>query len=256
MQILEHGTSHEKTLLFLPCTAEPAWAFSASVELLARKWHVFQVIYDGHEPEFPGDFTSVEQPVEDILLYLNDHDVLSLDAAYGCSLGGACLARLLALDVLPVGRAIIDGGITPYRLPIPLRKLLCLRDFWGFKLLAGNRNILEAAFPPQRFTLPGHDPVKEYDAIEAYLKTYSNRTVWNVFWSANNYQLPPSPPPLSTKLIYWYGSDEKRDRRRDIRFIRQYFGCHTRGIPKMAHGELVMIHPEEFCWYAEKFLEG
>ena len=26
------------------------------------------------------------------------------------------------------------------------------------------------------------------------------------------------------------------------------------GIPNMAHAELVMVYPEEFCRYAEKFL--
>ena len=46
------------------------------------------------------------------------------------------------------------------------------------------------AFPPERFTLPGHDPVKEYDTMEVYLKTYSDRTIHNVFWSGNNYALP------------------------------------------------------------------
>ena len=50
--------------------------------------------------------------------------------------------------------------------------------------------MLEDAFPPERFTLPGHDPVKEYDAMENYLKTYSDRTIRNVFWSGNNYALP------------------------------------------------------------------
>ena len=53
--------------------------------------------------------------------------------------------------------------------------------------------VLEAAFPPERFTIPGHDPVKEYDAMEAYLKTYSDRTIRNVFWSGNNYALPQMP---------------------------------------------------------------
>ena len=43
------------------------------------------------------------------------------------------------------------------------------------------------AFTPERFTLPGHDPVKEYDTMEVYLKTYSGRTIHNVFWSGNNY---------------------------------------------------------------------
>ena len=91
-----------------------------------------------------------------------------LDAAYGRSLGGACLTRFLALGEIPVGRAIIDGGITPYQLPYLVRKLILARDVLSFKLAANDRKVLEAAFPPERFTIPGHDPVKEYDAMEAY----------------------------------------------------------------------------------------
>ena len=105
MRTLEYGKEHEKTLLFLPCTAEPAWAFSATVALLARRWHVFQVSYDGHEPAYPGDFLSVEQTVAEIMLWLRSRGITWLDAAYGCSLGGACLTRLLALGALPVGPA-------------------------------------------------------------------------------------------------------------------------------------------------------
>lgn len=256
MQVLEHGREHSKTLLFLPCTAEPVWAFTEPVALLAQRWHVFQVVYDGHQPEYPGDFTSVEQTVDDVMAYLDARGITRLDAAYGCSLGGGCLTRLLALGTVPVGRAIIDGGITPYQLPWLIRKALLLRDYWGFKLLAQRRDLLESMYPPERFTLPGHDPVKEYDALEAYLRTYSNRTIRNIFWSGNNYKLPCVPAKIDTKITYWYGDDEKKDRKSNIRFIKRYFP-HIRihGIPKMAHGELVMIHPEEFLRYAEKFLE-
>lgn len=106
MKILEHGQTQEKTLLFLPCTAEPVWAFTATVELLSQKWHVFQMVYDGHQPEYPGDFTSVEQMVDEITAYLKERGVSRLDAAYGCSLGGACLTRMLAL--------VIIEGLTMY----------------------------------------------------------------------------------------------------------------------------------------------
>ena len=111
------------------------------------------------------------------------------------------------------------------------------------------------AFPPERFTLPGHDPVKEYDAMECYLKTYSARTIRNVFWSGNNYALPEEPAKSGTKIVYWYGEDEEKDRRGNIRFIRRYFPqTQFRTFPKMAHAELVIVHPEEFCRYAEEFL--
>ena len=43
-------------------------------------------------------------------------------------------------------------------------------------------------------------------------------------------------------------------RRGNIRFIRRYFPqIRLRAFPKMAHAELVMIHPEEFCRDAEAF---
>ena len=257
MQILEHGQEHERTLLFFPCTAEPVWVFEQTVALLSRTWHVFQVIYDGHQPEYQGDFGSVEQTVDDVTAYLKSHGVARLDAAYGCSLGGACLTRLLALGEIPVGRAIIDGGVTPYQFPYPVRRLVLARDILFFKIAANSRKVLEAAFPPERFTLPGHDPVKEYDAMESYLKTYSDRTIRNIFWSGNNYALPETPAVHGTALAYWYGEDEKRDRRGNIRFIKHYFPqIQLREFPKMAHAELVIIHPEDFCCCANEFLSG
>lgn len=209
MQILERGEEHGRTLLFFPCTAEPVWAFEDTLVLLSRNWHIFQVVFDGHQPEYPGDFTSVEQTVAETEAYLKNHGVLRLDAAYGCSLGGACLTRLLALGNIPVGRAIIDGGITPYQLPYPLRRLLLARDVLSFKLAANSRRILEAAFPPERFTLSGRDSAAEYDAMERYLKTFSDRTIRNVFWSGNNYALPDTPAKSGAKIVYWYGDDEK-----------------------------------------------
>lgn len=57
------------------------------------------------------------------------------------------------------------------------------------------------------------------------------------------------------KITYIYGDEEKKDRKRNIHFIKNYFPqARIHGIPKMAHAELVMIYPEEFCRYMRKFL--
>ena len=110
------------------------------------------------------------------------------------------------------------------------------------------------AYPPERWTLPGRDPVKEYDALEAYLKTYSSRSVRNIFWSANNYALPKKPAQTPCRIIYWYGDEEKKARHGNIRFIKRYFPhARMRGIPKMEHAELVMLHPQEFYRRAMEF---
>ena len=66
MVILEHGQAQARTLLFFPCTAEPVWAFAETIALLSKTWHVLQAVFDGHQPEYPGDFTSVEQTVDEV----------------------------------------------------------------------------------------------------------------------------------------------------------------------------------------------
>lgn len=256
MRVLEYGKANPKTLLFLPCTAEPEWAFTASAALLAQDHHVLQIVYDGHG-ETGEDFISVEHTVDEITGWLHEHGIFSLDAAYGCSLGGACLTRLLAVGEVRVEQAIIDGGITPYQTPALLRRLACLRDFLGFKLLAGSRKLLEAAYPPEKYTLPGHDSVKEYDAMESYLKSYSNRSIRNIFWSANNFALPEKPAQEVCRLTYWYGALEEKARRDNIRFIKQYFPqVSTCSIPHMEHAELVIIHPQEFYQRVSETLEA
>ena len=114
MRVLEYGKEQEKTLLFLPCTAEPEWAFTDAVSLLSQNYRVLQIVYDGHG-ETGEDFVSVETTVDEITDWLQSRNITNLDAAYGCSLGGACLTRFLALGEIPVKRAIIDAGITPYQ---------------------------------------------------------------------------------------------------------------------------------------------
>ena len=101
MRVLEYGKEHEKTLLFLPCTAEPEWVFADSVGLLSQDYHVMQIVYDGHG-ETGEDFISVETTVDEVTDWLQQHGITNLEAAYGCSLGGACLTRLLALEKIPV----------------------------------------------------------------------------------------------------------------------------------------------------------
>ena len=135
MQILEHGQEHGRTLLFFPCTAEPVWAFADTIEQLSQSWHVFQVVYDGHQPEYPGDFTSVEQTVDAVISYLKSCGISQLDGAYGCSMGGACLTRMLALGEMPIGRAIRPSALRKRkkstRPPSQRGAAPCFRAVWN-----------------------------------------------------------------------------------------------------------------------------
>jgi hypothetical protein len=163
--------------------------------------------------------------------------------------------RLLAAQTIPVDKAIIDAGTAPYQYPKWFCKLIGVRDYLMLKIGRSSVKFMEMAFPPDRFTLPGHDAKKEYREIQQYLKGYSNKTIWNIFWSVNNYAVPKAAPPMDTKIQFWVGTDEWGSRFRDLKWAIKYLPqIEVVKIPHMMHGEFVMIHPEEFAEKAFSFL--
>ncbi len=98
---------------------------------------------------------------------------------------------------------------------------------------------------------------EECGATRQYLKGYSDRTIWNIFWSANNYAVPEKAPDLDTRIQFWVGTDEWGSRYRDLKWYRKYLPqIEVVKTPGMMHGELVLMHPEEFSERALEFFEG
>ena len=248
MIIHEFGEANPRKLLFFPCTAERWTSFEDSVKLLAKEYHVMLVMPDGHEPQEKKDFTSVEQTVDETVAWLRARSIRSLDALYGLSMGGGMAMHLIACGKFPVKRVLVDAGTAPYTYPRWICKIICVRDFLMMKALVASRRLLEAGFPPERFTPEGYDAKEVYDEIQQYLKTYSNRTIWNIFWSANNYSVPEKAPETETEMLFWVGEDEWGSRFRDLKWAKRYFPrMKVRTIPKMAHAEYCMIHPRAFA---------
>ena len=247
MMIHEYGTENEKKVLFIATAAlEPYWAFQRQAETLGADYHVYAVAADGHDGQ-PGDFISVEKTVSDMTEELKRRGVTKLYAAYGLSMGGAIIIRFLATSGIPVERAVIDGGILPYTYPKWVCKLIHVGDFIAMRSVTKSRKLLELVAPPEKYTAEGNNPKEEYDDLMGFYKTYSNKTISNVFWSANNYELPHPAPKLDTKIEYWYGEHEKKARKNDMAYIKSYFdGVSFRQIVGMEHGELVMVHLKQF----------
>lgn len=255
MRIREFGKEHPRHLLFFQGSCEPWIYFMPSAKELAKHFHVMLLTPDGHDPEEHNDFISVERTVDQAVSWLNAHGIERLDAVYGLSFGGGMVIRLLATKAIPVDRAIIDAGTAPYQYPKWICKLIGVRDFMMFKIGISSLKLMEMTFPPERFTLPGHDAKKEYRETQQYLKGYSNRTIWNIFWSANNYEVPKKAPKMDTKIRFWVGTDEWGSRFRDLRWAKKYLPqMKVVKIPHMMHGEFVMTHPEEFRKTAVAFL--
>ena len=254
MVIREFGKENEGHLVFFQGSCEPWQEFRPAAEGLAEKFHVMLVTPDGHDPNEQTDFISVEKTVDDTARWLKAHGILHLDAMYGLSFGGGMVVRFLTAQDIPVDRAVIDAGTAPYQYPKWLCRLISVRDFLMLKLARSSVKLMEAAFPADRFSRNPTNAKEEYEQIRQYLKGYSNKTIWNIFWSANNYEVPKTAPVLGTKIQFWVGTDEWGSRFRDLKWAMNYLPeMEIVKIPNMMHGEFVMMHPEEFAGKALAF---
>ena len=256
MVIREYGTDNTRHLVFFQGSCEPWQEFLPAAEGLAREFHVMLVTPDGHDPSEPGDFISVEKTVDDTVSYLRERGITHLEGMYGLSFGGGMVVRLLSTQDIPVDKAIIDAGTAPYQYPKWICKLIGVRDFLMLKIARSSVRLMEMAFPTDRFARERENAALEYEQIRQYLKGYSNKTIWNIFWSANNYAVPKKAPKIDTKIQFWVGTDEWGSRYRDLKWTKQYLPqAEIVKIPNMMHGEFVLMHPEACTEKALSFLK-
>jgi hypothetical protein len=165
----------------------------------------------------------------------------------------------IGMHVIPVEKAIIDAGITPYPYPKFICRLISVKDWIMIMLGTRSLRMMKLACPPERWTPKGEDPEEHYRALlKFYKQHYSPRTIYNVFWSTDNYSMPDPVPRVNTKIEYWYGEEEKRAREKehDIEFVsRTYPQTVFREFKGLAHAELVMMFPERFAREVKRFLE-
>ena len=247
MKIYEFGTGHEKNFVMFQCAAEPWWVFKNSAEAMSRDYHVFLVIADGHD-ELGTTFISIEKNVDDAAAYLYGKGVSSIDGLYGVSMGGASVIRFLATQDIPVRKAIIDAGITPYPYPGFICRLIAVRDWIMMMLGTKSYRFMKLAAPPKRWTPEGENAEEHYRKIFEFEKHhFSPKTIYNVFWSTNNYSMPDPVPRVDTRIEYWYGEEEKRARRNNLAYTcKAYPQTISKEYKGLAHAELVMMFPERF----------
>ena len=255
MKVYEFGEENTKNFVMFQCAAEPWWVFKASAEAMARDYHVWLFIADGHD-ETGTEFVSIEKNVKDAADHLRKNGVLRVEAMYGVSMGGASVIRFLATEDIPVDKAIIDAGITPYPYPKWICRLIALWDWVTISLATKNYAIMKAAMPPERWTPKGEDPEEHYRRIFDFEKNhFSSKTIYHVFWSTNNYSMPDPVPRVDTKIEYWYGEEEKKARKNDLAYTQRIY---PQTVPKefkgLAHAELVLMFPERFYAETMRFL--
>lgn len=244
MTIHEFGREHAQTIvLFHPLGV---WwdVFEYVVPMLSQAYHLVIPAMPGHDPDRPdSDFTSVEAVASEAADWLLARGLGHVACLYGCSMGGGVVARMLAEGRIAPQCAVIDGGMTPYRLPRPITWLIGVRD-WCMAELGKHASlkVLSGVFDPEKYTR------EDLLYVKKVLGGMSARTIWRGFYSANNYAMPDPVPRPACPVAYWYGEQEKAARKWDIAYIQRAFPeavlVENAG---QGHAEFFTLHPEAFC---------
>ncbi len=189
MEFMVFGNEHNPLFLFYHASCSHWSWYQDAIEKLTEQFFVIVPILDGYNGDYSSDFSSVESTATETTAYLLEHGHKEIDFVYGLSMGGGMVLYMLAQNQVSVKNAVVDGGITPYNLPRIATFLIAVRDYLGIKLLRKSPALIKMAFPPDRWLLSTQTE-EAYRDMQGFLKTMSNKTIWNTFYSANNYCMP------------------------------------------------------------------
>ena len=243
MTIHEFGGGNGEAILLIHPSLVKWDYFERVIPLLEGDYHLIVPALPGYDFDEESDFTSVEQIAEELNAWVALSGIGSLYAVYGCSMGGS-VALLTALgQSVPIRHCVMDGGITPYRLPWIATRFIALKDYLLMMLgRAGGVGLLEKAFAADEYS------EEDLAYVAEVLKHASRKTLWRTFDSCNNYRVPDPPPRIGTRLHYWYAAGEEKERREDIRYMREVFpGTEFTQVPDLGHAGLALLKPELFA---------
>ena len=95
MEFHTYGERHSPMLLLLPGLGVSYEIFQPLVELLSADFHIVTIGIDGFLLGGPSRYTSIDDQAEQVIRYVREHHGGHVEAAYGLSLGGKILSRIL-----------------------------------------------------------------------------------------------------------------------------------------------------------------
>ena len=246
----ELGRENAQTIVMIHGLGTCWQMMLAGAERLAESYRVILVSVPGFDLDSDEDFTSVEDIAARIGDALLAEGLGEIDCLYGLSMGGGLAIRMLADNRTHFRCACIDAGIAPYELPWITTRLILLGDVFGTRLAKHSKRLLEKVMSPADY---GQQTI---DDMYRVLRHMSNKTCWRVYDSTDNYSMPERFPGIDTRITYWYGEKEKKDRRPDIDYVKKHIpGVVFREFPGMNHGQFG-TRTEDFVRELSGFIEA
>lgn len=235
MNFQTFGKEKAQTLLLIPGLGVSCEIFLPLIRLVEDRFRVIAVEVDGFTLGKRTRFTSVDDQAAQVIDYIKKNYAGHLDCAYGLSLGGKILSRILERNVLTIGHAILDAAPLlplPNWLVNPLRHYQAINVWtcyhWtGFWKFVFHSHYFDVLLDECRKTWPwgGKQAV-----LDGYKSVYTNK-LKRIF---------------GADIHFWYGTKEAFVAKPHVKHLLTICpNAQVQVFNGMNHGQLLVDHPDE-----------
>ena len=232
-----YGNSKNPSLLLIPGLGVSYEIFIPMIELTKDKYYIVAVGIDGFLLGKESQFTSVDDQAVQLIGYIQENLNGHLDVAYGLSLGGKILSRIMERNEVAIDHAIMDAAPL---LPLPRWSVNSLRYYqslnvwtcyhWtGFWKWVFHSHYFDVLLDECKKVWPSG---KGKAVRDGYKDVYTNKL----------------ESIHGSDIHYWYGTKEAFVAKPQAKHLLKLYPDTRVGVfPKMNHGQLLIDHPEEIA---------
>ena len=238
------GNGGGPSLLLIPGLGVSYEIFLPLIDLLKDKYHIVAVQVDGFTMGKHTRFTSVDNQAVQVIQYVKDQFCGHLDCAYGLSLGGKILSRVLERNEVIIDHAILDAAPL---LPLPKWLELPLRYYqsWNVWSCYHWTGFWKWVFHSHYFDVLLDECRKVYPyggrraVLDGYKSVYTNK-LESIY---------------GEDIHYWHGTLEAFAAKPQADHLKKICpAVHIEVFPKLNHGQLLVDHPDEIARRIEGIL--
>ena len=211
--------------------------FQPLIELLEDRCHIVAVGIDGFLLGKVAQFTSIDGQAAQVIGYVQENLGGHLDVAYGLSLGGKILSRIMERNEVVIDHAIMDAApllplpkwsVTPLRYYQSLNVWTCYHwtGFWKFVFHSHYFDVL----------------LDECKKVWPYGKGKAVRDGYKDVYTNKLESIQ------GADIHYWYGTKEAFVAKpQAAHLLKLCPETHVEVFPKMNHGQLLVDRPQEIA---------
>jgi len=230
-----YGDGGNPRLLLIPGLGVSYEIFLPLIELLKDRFCIVAAGIDGFLLGQESSFTSVDDQAAQVIRYVRERLDGRLDVAYGLSLGGKILSRILERDEIVVDHAVLDAAPL---LPLPRWSVDPLRYYqslnvwtcyhWtGFWKWVFHSHYFDVLLDECRKVWPYG---KGKAVRDGYKDVYTNKL----------------ESIHGADIHYWYGTKEAFVARPQAEHLQRLCpAARVEVFPGMNHGQFLVDHPDE-----------